>query len=605
MSRREPSPMRELVGALLELGAARVAGVLLLLLSVGATEGIGIMLLVPLLSVVGIDVSHGGTSGIARMVARVLGGVGIPVTLGWILVVYVVLVTLRSLLAQLQMHAHSSLQVDAVYHIRGQLYRAITRARWPFLSRARTADFSHALITEASRAGSAVVALMLLLSNAVVAVVYIAIAFQASFRLSLVAFATGGVLSIALRRLTRSARTSGEAISDTGREMHATIAEHVAGLKVAKAYAAEARHAEQFDQVGDSAIRAWKSMSASFAVLRFAQEVGGVLIVAAILYLALRVLQVPVAPVLLLMFLVTRMVPRLSTVQMMQHDLLSSLPSFVSLRRVQRECEQAAEPNADAAPPLPLEREIRLDHVTYHYGDERAAPALREVDLRIPAHRITAIVGSSGAGKSTVADLLMGLLVPDQGSVRVDDATLDGAALRGWRARVGFVPQESFLFHDSIRANLAWAAPTADEAQMRDALRLAAADEFVARLPRGLDTVVGERGAQLSGGERQRLALARALLRRPSVLILDEATSALDADGELRIADAITSLRGTVTTVLITHRLGLAARADLVHVLEAGRVVESGDWATLVARPGGRLRALCEAQGVRLPAIEA
>jgi ATP-binding cassette subfamily C protein len=200
-----------------------------------------------------------------------------------------------------------------------------------------------------------------------------------------------------------------------------------------------------------------------------------------------------------------------------------------------------------------------------------------------------------------LADWLGGLLTPDQGTVRVDGIPLSVDVLRAWRAQVGYVPQEAFLFHDTIGANLAWAAPQADVAAMAEALDLAAAGEFVARLPEGLDTVVGERGAQFSGGERQRLALARALLRKPAVLVLDEATSALDPEGEGRIVDAITSLRGSVTTVIITHRLSLAARADVIHVLEAGRVVETGDWPTLASRPHGRFRSLCQAQGVHLP----
>jgi ATP-binding cassette, subfamily C, bacterial len=589
---------RDLVRLLIGMGVGRVVLVVVLLLAVGATEGIGILLLVPLLAVVGIDVSHGGTSRMAAVVQDALSSVGVPITLGWVLIAYVVIVTLRSLLSQWQSTAHAALHVEFVYRLRAELYRAITRANWPFLSRARLSDFSHALITEASRAGDAVASLLLLLSNAVVSAVYLSLALQTSVRMSLLAFGAGGALSLALRRQTGRARRAGEAVSDTGREMHATISEHLSGLKVAKAFAAEARHAEHFNRVGGSAIDAWKSTTTSYAVLRFGHEVGAVLILALVLYTALEIMKVPVAPVLLLMFLVTRLVPRLSTVQLMQHELVTNLPSFAALRAVQRQCEAAAEPDeAESAGELPLEREIRLRDVVYAYPAQRATAALDGVDLRIPARRATAIVGLSGAGKSTVADVLMGLLTPDRGAVLVDDAPLAPEALRAWRARVGYVPQESFLFHDTIRANLAWASPGAGTDEMMAALRMAAADEFVARLPLGLDTVVGERGAQLSGGERQRLALARALLRRPSVLILDEATSALDPEGESRIADVISSLRGEVTTVLITHRLSLAARADLVYVMEGGRVVESGEWSALIAA-NGRLRAMCEAQGV-------
>lgn len=601
MKRSGPSPLRDLVGVVLGFGIPRVTLVIVLLLAVGATEGIGVLLLVPLLAAVGIDISQGGTSRMAAVVEQALALVGVPLTLGAVLVAYVVIVTLRSLLTQWQWTANAALHVEVVYRIRRDLYRAITRARWPFLAGTRGSDLVHALTTEASRAGSAVAALLLLLSNLVVSSVYLGLALQTSLRMSLIAFGAGGLLAVGLRGQTRRARDSGQAISDTGREMQATITEHLAGLKVAKAFAAEARHAEHFGRVGASAMEAWNATSRSYAFLRFGQEVGAVVILALLLYGALEVMRVSAAPVLLLMFLVTRMVPRLSTIQLMHHELASTLPSFAAIRAVQRRCEEAAEPPAAGHGALPLEREIRLEGVSYAYPAERTAPALDRVSLRIPSQRITAIVGPSGSGKSTVADVLMGLLVPDSGTVRVDDVPLSPDVLRPWREQIGFVPQEAFLFHDTIRANLAWASPSADPERIQRALRLAAAEEFVAALPNGLETVVGDRGAQLSGGERQRLALARALVRDPSVLILDEVTSALDAEGEGRIADAIASLRGQVTTVLITHRLSLAARADVIYVLEGGRVVEAGSWTELAARAGGRFRALCEAQGVVLP----
>jgi ATP-binding cassette subfamily C protein len=163
-------------------------------------------------------------------------------------------------------------------------------------------------------------------------------------------------------------------------------------------------------------------------------------------------------------------------------------------------------------------------------------------------------VGPSGAGKTTVADLVAGLIFPDRGRVTVDGKELTPARIGRWRERIGYVGQEPFLFHDTVRANLLWAAPGASEDDLREALRAAAAWGFVARLPHGLDTVVGDRGVRLSGGERQRLALARALLRRPDLLILDEATSNIDAGNERRIGAAVRRLRGSLAILVITHR---------------------------------------------------
>jgi ATP-binding cassette subfamily C protein len=160
---------------------------------------------------------------------------------------------------------------------------------------------------------------------------------------------------------------------------------------------------------------------------------------------------------------------------------------------------------------------------------------------------------------------------------------------------VAYVPQETFLFHDTIRSNLLWARSEATTEEIHDALRMAAADSFVSRLPQGLDTLVGERGIRLSGGERQRLALARAVLRRPMLLVLDEATSALDSENERKIQQAIESLHGELTIVVIAHRLSTVRHADQIVVMEGGRVAETGTWESLCAQPHSRLALLLRA----------
>jgi ATP-binding cassette subfamily C protein len=198
-------------------------------------------------------------------------------------------------------------------------------------------------------------------------------------------------------------------------------------------------------------------------------------------------------------------------------------------------------------------------------------------------------------GKSTITDIAMGLIVPNSGSVTLDGTLLTAATATAWRTQIGYVAQETTLFHLSIRDNLLWACPGADEAAMFDALRLAAAEDFVRALPKGLDTVIGDRGAMLSQGERQRIALARALVRRPALLVLDEATNSLDYDNEARVLGAIEALRGNLTILLVAHRLSAIRYADLIYVIEAGQVAEAGGWEDLNGREGGRFRALCQA----------
>ncbi|MFH1117376.1 MAG: ABC transporter ATP-binding protein, partial [Pseudomonadota bacterium] len=241
---------------------------------------------------------------------------------------------------------------------------------------------------------------------------------------------------------------------------------------------------------------------------------------------------------------------------------------------------------------------VRFNGVSYSYNGDREQEALHKIDLVIPARKTVAIVGPSGSGKTTLADLMMGLLTPTRGEILIDARPLTGTRLYAWRNSVGYVPQETFLFHTTIRDNLLWAEPGATELELWDALRFAAAEGFVSSLPEKLDTVVGDRGIRLSGGERQRIALARALLRKPALLLLDEATSSLDTEHERHIQDALEGLHGQLTMVIIAHRLSTIRRADDIVVLDRGRVKETGAWECLLDRENGRFRELFRQQRV-------
>jgi ATP-binding cassette subfamily C protein len=280
--------------------------------------------------------------------------------------------------------------------------------------------------------------------------------------------------------------------------------------------------------------------------------------------------------------------PRISSVQQGLHQYATALPALAHVETLQARAEAAretrAEPSAAVAPVLT--RGVRLEGVSFAYGDH-VPSAVDAVSLAIPVRQTTALVGPSGCGKTTVADLVTGLLSPTSGRVLIDDEELKAERAGAWRGRIGYVAQDAFFFHDTVRANLQWAAPDASDADLEDAIRAAAAD-FIFQFPDGLDTVIGDRGLRLSGGERQRFALARALAQRPALLILDEATSALDVENERKVFDAIDALGGSMTILLITHRVWTLGRVDTVHVMEAGRLVESGPWDTLRAAAGSR-----------------
>lgn len=567
-----------------------------LMVCLGLTEGIGLLMLVPLLALVGLDVQHGAVGRIAQLLSSGFGAVGVQPTLVMVLGIYVLVISAHGLLFRWQTTVNLALEHEFVAALRNRLYRAIVNAEWLFLSRSRAADFVHVLTAEVERVGAATSCFLHSFVVSFVALVYVLFALRLSAVMTGVALAGGAGLTLLLKGKTREAHATGEGLSRAMQSFYAALLEHLGGMKTAKSYGAEERHAALFAKLTEEVRHLYVSAVRNQSDVRYWFDTGSVLLLSLIVYVSLEVLAIPTAELLLLLFVFARIMPRLSSIQQNYQSFVNLLPAFASVIEMQARCEAASEREPRGTEQVELRHGVRLDRVSFRYDE---LPVIRDLDLACHAGETTVIVGPSGSGKSTVADLIMGLVVPDEGRVLVDSVPLAPERVRPWRERIGYVAQETFLFHDTVRANLLWARPEATEDEVCQALRLAGAEEFVSRLPRGVDTLVGDRGVLLSGGERQRLALARALLRRPSLLILDEATSAVDSENEQRIQRALGNLRGNMTILVISHRLSTVREADVIHVLEEGRLVESGSWETLITSEDGRFRALCRAQGIQ------
>ncbi|MBT4286461.1 MAG: ABC transporter ATP-binding protein [Deltaproteobacteria bacterium] len=560
------------------------AGVALgLIIFKGFTQGIGILMLIPLLHISGF-INTGNYKGkSSQFFSELIDGIGISFTLMHVLLIYVLLVGIYSFFNYYQTILNNKINQEYTQFLRIRLYKAIAYTEWPFFSQCKKSDFTHALTSEIQRISSGTHFFLNLMGSGVIVLIYIVLAFIMSPVLATLTFVSATLLLLMLRPLNKKALNLGSNLRLNSERMYQSLSEHLNGMKETKCYSAEEQQIGRFTRFSQKSLDELLRFNITRSKSLMINEVGAVLFISLLFYLAAEIVHVPILSVLVLVYLFSRILPRISNLHQFYQQLINMLPSFIHINNLQKKCMKSQEVRSDSQSEIfKLKSGIRFEEVNFQYNSHESSQfQICNLNCKIPNSKITAIIGPSGAGKSTMADLLMGLIYPGNGAIFIDQVELTKENVGHWRQLIGYVPQDTFLFNDTIRANLEMVNPKATEKEIWDVLKNAAADDFVKNLVNGLDTIVGERGQSLSGGERQRLALARALLRRPQVIILDEATNSLDESSELKIQSAIQQIRGQCTILVIAHRLSTIKTADQILVLENGKITESGKWEDL------------------------
>jgi ATP-binding cassette subfamily C protein len=542
-----------------------------------AVEGIGLTTLLPVLDIAlgdegGIAAGGGGLgesrSRLAEWVRRALTSMGFEPTLGLLLSIIVVVFVLKAGLVVLAKVQVGYAVARAATDLRLGLLRALLGARWHYFTRQPIGAVANAMATEAERASQSYYYLAQVIALAIEAALYVGFAVILSWRAALGA-ALGGALALgALGALVRMAALAGRRQTMLLKELLARLTDSLQIVKLLKATARESLIGPLLERDTRRLDRQLRKSVLSKETLRALQEPILVGVIAVGLYLCITALAMPVSSVLVLGLLFWRTLATLQKMQARHQSAISEASALWSLLDMIHEAEAQREVSTGSRAPT-LDRGIELRDVRVEY--DAATPVLDGLSLDIPAGSITALVGPSGSGKTTIVDLLSGLTRPTAGEVLVDGVPLEELEIEAWRHRIGYVPQEMLLLHDSVRINVTLGDATIDDARVEEALRDAGAHDFVAALPQGMDTSVGERGTLLSGGQRQRIAIARALVRRPSLLVLDEATAALDRESEAATLALVNRLRGRTTVVAISHQPALLAVADRAYRIDSGR----------------------------------
>jgi subfamily B ATP-binding cassette protein MsbA len=471
--------------------------------------------------------------------------------------------------------------------LRNAVYDHLVGLDLGFFARVRTGQIVSRLTTEIEHLRTLVTAeLSKLLSAAFEFAVALLAMLLISWKLTLAAFVVIPAAMAIWGPLVRVLRRRDRSVLHVGGEVNAHISETLGGIRLVKASSAEGLERARFRALtGDYFRRFMRAERARALAAPITEMLAAAGTVVLLWYGARLVIGGEMTGPELIVFL-TLSVKLYAPVKNVAKFPATAQPGLVAAERVFEFLDAPAEIR-EARDPLPLRtlgREIRYEGVSFAYRD--GEPAVHDVSFTVPRGSMLALVGPSGSGKSTLVDLLGRFFDVTEGRITIDGIDIRDASVSDVRGLMGFVAQETVLFHDTVRANIAYGVADADDEEVRAAARAAHAHEFVRRLPEGYDTVVGERGVELSGGQRQRIAIARALLRDPPILVLDEATSALDTESERVIQDAIERLLEGRTVFVIAHRLSTVQRADQILVMQNGRIAERGTHASLLAQSG-------------------
>ena len=489
-------------------------------------------------------------------------------------------------------------QEGLVRDLRTRLFGHLLTLDLGFFQRTRAGQLISGIITEVDQTKTVISASLLsFFQNLVVVAVTLFILSQISLRLTLLTLAFVPFLVLGLQSLLRRLRAHARARTHERGEITATVTERLGAIRLIRSYGEEGRETAHFgaqaDRYRKRVIRTQRFSSLTSPITEVFSGFLVILIIWAGTKPALVGLAAPLAPEAIIVFLMAalKLTSPLKTIASFPATMAVTL---ASAERVFDFLDQPpTEVDRPGDEPARFEREIVFDRVSFRYGDGDLV--LRDISFTLGKGRVVAVVGPSGGGKTTIADLLPRFHDPTTGQVLMDGVPLTRLGRRSVRALMGVVSQDTVLLNATVRGNIAYGSPGATAEQVEAAADAANAAAFIAELPQGYDTMLGERGTRLSGGQRQRIAIARALLRDPPILILDEATSALDTESERLVQQAIERLMRERTVLVIAHRLATVRDADEIVVLDAGRIVQRGSHEELL-RAGGLYRRLYDLQ---------
>lgn len=541
--------------------------VLLCLIGAGLAQSLGLATLLPLLTVLtGGELVSG--SQLAQTVQSAMSNLGISFSAPGLVLLILGATLTKAALSFFALRHVGNAMAEVATRTRAHLIDQIFGARWSDLVATDSSAHVHALINLSAKRVSAYRVAAGFLSDLIRTTIYLLFAFAISWKLAIFAIVVSAVMAVALQFLVRIARRAGRHQTQRKKELVKHFIEGQDNIKALRSMGVEAAVRDLLIDKLEALKRALRLEVLSAEGLRAAQEVLVAAALAGGFLIAFRMSGVAIVDLVVVGVFLTNAIRRVAKLQSHMQSAVAIEFAVQEFKRVTDRLERSAEPQGGTKH-VSLDRSCRLEDVSLSHAGKLI---LDRVNLEIPSRGLTVLIGPSGAGKTTIADLFTGLYHPDEGQVLIDDIPLKELDLALWRSQIGYVPQELMLFQDTLLENITLGRT--DERAAREALERVGASSLVESLPEGLSTLAGHQGHRLSGGQRQRIALARAVVHRPRLLILDEATSALDSKAEIDLARCIADISRSCAVLAITHRDALLRHADRVYRIDHGHVKE-------------------------------
>lgn len=478
-------------------------------------------------------------------------------------------------------------QQQLLDRLRKRVFEQLQAFSLSYFSKSRSGELINTITTEIERLKQAFSAFSFLLATSITILVYATSLFLLSWQLTLLAVMLFTLLTVGLATLNKKVRESSFDTTRASGQFTSIALEFLNGIRTVQAFATQDFERRRFYQASSNIVKSYKKTILFWGLVKPLADGLATTVLVGLLVLAFAVFVnrnlIEVASLLTFFFVLFRLVPLLQSINNVRAQLSSLAGSVENVKAFLKSDDKPYFHNGDRVF-SGLENAIKF--VSVDFGYDPARLVLRDINLTVEQNKMTALVGSSGAGKTTLVDLIPRFFDPAQGMILIDGVDLSEFEIGSVRRRMAIVSQDTFIFNTSVYNNIAYGLDGVSESEVIKAAQLANALEFIKEMPEGFETALGDRGVRLSGGQRQRIAIARALLRNPEILILDEATSALDSVSERLIQESLEELATGRTVIAIAHRLSTIMRADKVVVLEAGRIVEEGSYEELLDRRG-------------------